>query len=158
MPPRCCRTKKNGKKNDGGEQDEGEEDEENGGKPSPRKRTNMDLAWSDACNVKKEYMTVMCSADGVINSSETDRVWDAFHHDIALLRAALASLKGVLGDFGKNLTMKDPKVVRKEYKGQEKALEALVRNFTSEAKPKIVDVSVITRRLLAMHSARASVN
>ena len=44
VPLRCCRTNKNGKNNDGGEQDEGEEDEEKGGKPSPRKRTNMDFS------------------------------------------------------------------------------------------------------------------
>ena len=99
----------------------------------------------------------MCAADGALARSAGDKTWDTLSSDLDLLRTALSNLRGSLGEFGQDFTMKDVKQIRREYRGNEATLQKKCFEFSMNADGKIAEVSRQAKRVIAMHSARISV-
>ena len=124
-----------------------------------KQKTELEKSWAAAVATKKEFSAVVMAGDGVIHSSGDGKSesWTTLSQDIELLKKALTKLRSGLGAFGADLVMKDSKHVRKAWKNDEAGLTTACKLFTNSTEALIADVSRQTRRLIAMHDARVSI-
>ena len=134
-------------------------------KATPKKEPTTKKAQLDAgelakaVGIKSQYASVMMSATGVANSINTDATWEwakgTRDHDE--LGDAIARVSAAATPFCRYFTTVDIKEVRKDYKNKEQILEKDLSAFVDAMSGNLKSLSLVTRRIVAMHGSRCAV-
>lgn len=123
--------------------------------PKPQKtKTPLELAISEANDIKKTYSSAMTSARSVLDAIEVDDSWQPFAGIASPLRKAVQALSGVMTTFAREFLSQEMKQIRRRY--DEPTLISNLKSFSAHLLGKVEAVDIEAKRMIAMHHARAA--
>jgi hypothetical protein len=139
-----------------GNEDKGAETNKDGvpTEKGKRTKTKLDVALSEALQLKKEYGSTVLVAQELQKRAEVEQKFEWAVTDMARLSVLLSVLSRAVTAFGKHFLTTDLKDIKKDYKDRNQILEQEIVTFLSQARDPLKDVAQQTKLINATLAAR----
>ena len=138
--------------------EQGKEDKEaeknKDGEKGKRTKTKLDVALSEALQLKKEYGSTVLVAQELQKRAEIEQKFEWAVTDMARLSVLLSVLSRAVTPFGKHFLTTDLKDIKKDYKDRNQILEQEVVTFLSQARDPLKEVALHTKLINVTLAAR----
>ena len=124
------------------------------GEKGKRTKTSLDVALSEALQLKKEFGSTMLVAQELQKRAEIEQKFEWAVTDMARLSLLLSVLSRAVTPFGKHFLTTDLKDIKKGYKDRNQILEQEVVNFLSQARDPLKKVAQHTKLINVTLAAR----
>ena len=115
------------------------------GEKGKRTQTSLDVALSEALQLKKEFGSTVLVAQELQKRAEIEQKFEWAVTDMARLSLLLSVLSRAVTPFGKHFLTTDLKDIKKGYKDRNQILEQEVVNFLSQARGPLKEVAQHTK-------------